>query len=75
MDGAIKILMATAVDQTKKHQGTYKREFERIGHAFSGLGLAFREDDSPGKLRVMILHSSEVCYFNCKMYFRTDLKC
>jgi sorting nexin-9/18/33 len=50
MDGAIKILMATAVDQTKKHQGPYKREFQRIGHAFSALGLAFREDDSPGKL-------------------------
>lgn len=50
MDGAIKILMATAADQTKKHQGLYKREYQRIGHAFSALGMAFREDDSTGKL-------------------------
>lgn len=49
MDGALKILMATATDQIKKHQGPYKREYQRIGHAFSALGLAFREDDSAGK--------------------------
>ncbi|KAJ9598203.1 hypothetical protein L9F63_011123 [Diploptera punctata] len=47
LDGAVKNLMATAVDQTKKHQGPYKREYQKIGHAFSSLGLAFREDDSP----------------------------
>jgi sorting nexin-9/18/33 len=50
MDGAVKILMATAVDQVKKHQGLYKREYQRIGDAFSALGTAFREDDSAGKL-------------------------
>lgn len=49
MDGAIKILTATVTDQTKKHQGPYKREYQRIGHSFSALGLAFREDDSAGK--------------------------
>ncbi|XP_069692869.1 sorting nexin lst-4 isoform X2 [Periplaneta americana] len=51
MDGAVKNLMATAVDQTKKHQGPYKREYQRIGHAFSALGLAFREDDSSDNAR------------------------
>lgn len=59
MDGAIKILMATAADQTKKHQGLYKREYQRIGHAFSALGMAFREDDSTGKLWMMNLYNSE----------------
>lgn len=43
MDGAVKELMATAFDQTKKHQGHYKREYQRIGHAFTGLGQAFEE--------------------------------
>jgi hypothetical protein len=59
MDSAVKILMATAVDQTKKHQGPYKREYQRIGHAFSALGLAFREDDSAGELGF--------CYFGHEM--------
>jgi len=51
MDGAVKILMATGTDQVKKHQGPYKREYQRIGHAFSALGLAFREDDSADSAR------------------------
>nr|CAD7458348.1 unnamed protein product [Timema tahoe] len=38
MDGAVKNLMATGVDQTKKHQGPYKREYQKIGQAFSMLG-------------------------------------
>jgi len=50
MDGALKILVATASDQIKKHQGPYKREYQRIGHAFSALGLAFREDEAAGNL-------------------------
>jgi len=40
MDGAVKNLMETAIDQTKKHQGHYKREFQKIGHAFYALGQA-----------------------------------
>jgi sorting nexin-9/18/33 len=49
MDGALKILMATVTDQVKKHQGPYKREYQKMGNAFSALGLAFREDESAGK--------------------------
>jgi sorting nexin-9/18/33 len=49
MDGALKTLMVTVTDQIKKHQGPYKREYQKIGHAFSTLGLAFREDDPAGK--------------------------
>jgi sorting nexin-9/18/33 len=50
MDGAVKVLMATGTDQVKKHQGPYKREYQKIGHAFSALGMAFREDETAGKL-------------------------
>lgn len=40
MDSAVKHLMETAADQTKKHQGPYKREFQKIGQAFYALGQA-----------------------------------
>ncbi|KAL1110382.1 hypothetical protein AAG570_007913 [Ranatra chinensis] len=40
MDGAVKHLMETSLDQSKKHQGPYKREFQKVGHAFYALGQA-----------------------------------
>nr|XP_014285831.1 sorting nexin lst-4 isoform X1 [Halyomorpha halys] len=40
MDGAVKILVETASDQTKKHQGPYKREYQKIGLAFNTLAQA-----------------------------------
>lgn len=43
MDGAVRNLITTAFDQTKKHQGPYKREYQRIGQAFMGLGKSFEE--------------------------------
>lgn len=46
MDGAVKTLIATAYDETKKNQGPYKREYQRIGHAFTSLGQAFEEPPS-----------------------------
>ncbi|KAK7874567.1 hypothetical protein R5R35_013137 [Gryllus longicercus] len=51
MDGAVKNLMATAVDQTKKHQGLYKREYQRIGQAFLSLGQVFDLDVATGNRR------------------------
>ena len=53
MDGAVKNLMATAVDETKKCQGPYKREYQRIGSAFHALGDAFIEQ--PRKLTTFCL--------------------
>jgi hypothetical protein len=41
--------MATVTDQVKKHQGPYKREYQKMGHAFTELSFAFREDESAGK--------------------------
>lgn len=46
MDGAVKNLLVTAYDQSKKHQGAYKREYQRIGQAFTSLGQAFEEPPS-----------------------------
>lgn len=40
MDGAVKILVETASDQTKKHQGPYKREYQKVGLAFNTLAQA-----------------------------------
>ncbi|XP_071440227.1 sorting nexin lst-4 [Hetaerina americana] len=48
MDLSVKNLMATAVDQAKKHQGPYKREFQRVGQSFITISNATRFDDSAG---------------------------
>lgn len=52
MDVAVKNLLATAFDQSKKHQGPYKREYQRIGQAFCGLGQAFEEP----KCKIIFIH-------------------
>lgn len=51
MDGAVKNLMATSLDQTKKHQGPYKREYQKIGQAFYALGQAFGMEEATGSSR------------------------
>lgn len=43
MDGAVKLLMETVSDQTKKHQGPYKREYQKVGLAFNTLAQAMSE--------------------------------
>lgn len=40
--------MATSLDQTKKHQGPYKREYQKIGQAFYALGQAFGMEEATG---------------------------
>lgn len=51
LDPVVKNFMAMAVDQTKKHQVLYKREFQKIGQSFSALSHALESDDSSrGKL-------------------------
>lgn len=60
MDGAVKNLMATSLDQTKKHQGPYKREYQKIGQAFYALGQAFGMEEATGKLK---FHAFLVIYF------------
>lgn len=46
LDPVVKNFMAMVVDQAKKHQGLYKREFQKIGQSFTALSLALEGDDS-----------------------------
>jgi hypothetical protein len=48
MDNAVKNLMITSVDQTKKCQAQYKREYQKIGQTFHMLGTAFDLDNTTG---------------------------
>ncbi|XP_071524426.1 sorting nexin-18, partial [Panulirus ornatus] len=61
MDDAVKLLQNTCTDQAKKHQTDFKREYNRISHAFSKLSRAF--DTDPGNcapdLTEAIHHVSE----------------
>lgn len=50
LDSAIKNLMAVASDQIKKHQGPYKREFQKIGESFHRLGFALSSEEKSGML-------------------------
>ncbi|XP_012259782.2 sorting nexin-18 [Athalia rosae] len=45
LDPVVKNFMAMAVDQSKKHQVLYKREFQKIGQSFTSLGIALDADD------------------------------
>ncbi|KAG7207117.1 hypothetical protein KM043_000992 [Ampulex compressa] len=45
LDPVVKTFMAMAVDQAKKHQVLYKREFQKIGQSFASLGHALEADD------------------------------
>lgn len=40
LDTAVKNLLLTGLDQTKKHQTAYKREYTKIGESFYSLGTA-----------------------------------
>lgn len=51
LDPMVKNFMAMAVDQAKKHQVLYKREFQKIGQSFTSLSHALEADDNGrGKL-------------------------
>lgn len=46
LDPVVKNFMAMAVDQAKKHQVLYKREFQKVGQSFTSLGHALEADDN-----------------------------
>nr|XP_045611627.1 sorting nexin lst-4-like isoform X2 [Procambarus clarkii] len=61
LDDAVKLLQNTCMDQAKKHQTAFKREYNKISHSFSKLSRAFDTDPSncaPG-LTEAIHHMSE----------------
>lgn len=57
MDGAVKNLMACSLDQTKKHQGPYKREYQKVGQAFYAFGQVFGMEESKGKESILLFLS------------------
>ncbi|XP_066582375.1 sorting nexin lst-4 isoform X2 [Prorops nasuta] len=46
LDSVVKNFMAIIMDQAKKHQVLYKREFQKIGQSFTSLGHSLEGDDS-----------------------------
>ncbi|XP_049781970.1 sorting nexin lst-4 isoform X2 [Schistocerca cancellata] len=70
MDVAVKNLMNTATDQTKKHQGPYKREYQRVGQAFLMLANAFDMDtESPrASLTVAVRRTGDTYHDIGKLY-------
>ena len=63
MDLAVKNLMITSVDQTKKCQAQYKREYQKIGQTFHMLGTAFDLDNTTGLYSCEFLVSRILIYF------------
>ncbi|KAK6626062.1 hypothetical protein RUM43_006366 [Polyplax serrata] len=57
MDASIKILSSTSYDQTKKYQGLYKKDYEKIGQAFQALSYAFSLDKTPGNPRLNLTNA------------------
>ncbi|XP_078676058.1 sorting nexin-33-like [Branchiostoma floridae x Branchiostoma belcheri] len=47
MDDSAKNLLAVAAESTKKHMGGFKREYQRVGEAFTKLGTTFDLDKKP----------------------------
>lgn len=46
LDPVVKNFMAMAIDQAKKHQVLYKREFQKISQSFTSLSHALEADDN-----------------------------
>jgi len=44
----VKNLTNVVLDQVKKWQNLYKREYQRIGHSFTTFGAAFGSEDQIG---------------------------
>ena len=57
MDDAVKSLQNTCADQTKKHQISYKKEYDKIAHAFVKLSRAFDTDPDNSELLTQIIVS------------------
>lgn len=54
LDESVKLLQNTCIDQTKKHQTAFKREYNKISHSFSKLSRAFDTDPSNCKCVIFL---------------------
>ncbi|GJQ65168.1 hypothetical protein Trydic_g7309 [Trypoxylus dichotomus] len=75
LDSAIKNLMTIAVDQMKKHQGPYKREFSRISESFHRLGFALSSEEKSGMLSLpSAITNIGVAYSEIALYYEEQPK-
>lgn len=51
LDVSVKNLSNVVLDQVKKWQTMYKREYQRIGHSFIAFGQAFGQEEQIGELQ------------------------
>ncbi|XP_059489395.1 sorting nexin lst-4 [Neocloeon triangulifer] len=73
MDNSVKNVMATALDQTKKCQAQYKREYQKIGQTFQQLGASFDLDNSSVNLTTAIKRTGDA-YNNIGKMFEDQPK-
>lgn len=77
MDTSIKNLVSASFDQTKKHQNTYKKDYEKIGQAFQSLSYAFSLDKTPGNPRSNLtnaINTTSEIYFEIGRMFEEQPK-
>lgn len=48
LDVSVKNLSNVVLDQVKKWQNLYKREYQRMGHSFTTFGAAFGAEEQIG---------------------------
>lgn len=75
LDLAVKNLMITAQDQSKKHQGPYKQVYTKVGDSFASLGAALELDEgvTPSKLTNAIKRTG-VAYITIAKIFEDQPK-
>ncbi|XP_078589899.1 sorting nexin-33-like [Branchiostoma floridae x Branchiostoma japonicum] len=70
MDDSVKNLLAVAAESTKKHMGGFKREYQRVGEAFTKLGTTFDLDKKPSsKPLTTALWKTGAAYFEIGKMF------
>lgn len=75
LDSAIKNLMSVAMDQAKKHQGPYKREFAKISESFHRLGFALSSEEKSGMLSLpSAITNIGVAYSDIGQYYEDQPK-
>jgi len=73
LDDAVKTLQTTCLDQTKKHQISYKKEYDKIAHSFVKLSRAFDTDpDNTSPSLTSALHHVGDTYTKIGLIFEEE---
>lgn len=70
LDEAVKSLQSTCMEQTKRHQLTFKKEYDKVAHAFIKLSRAFDTDPENSKLLLDargLLYIKVISVFSCNV--------